>query len=403
MSNLSEHVLSFCRYLRSQGFLIGLKEVEDSLRALEAIDIGEREQFYLALKIVLCSSQEEQFVFDRAFHSFFANNRSNHSLIPFLSADKQIDGRLDAGMLKEQVEEHPEKAKQIGGIREGENDSAESSPASGKDESEKAEGESGKAFRWFAAHAINKRPQERKVPISSSELQRMEKAAQNFVRRIQVKQSRRFAARKKGRKFDGRRTLRNSLQTGGFPVDPVWKGRKKTKARFVLLCDGSRSMAAYTDQFLQFAYAMTECTRHVEVFLFSTKLKRVTSQLKKGRGGQLPMLTVLENEWGGGTRIGESLCSFVQQYGSHMLRKETVIMVVSDGLDSGNIVNLPWAMKEMKQRTSAVIWLNPLLNITGYQPEARGMKAALPYIDVFSEAQSPESFQKLSRTITIRG
>ncbi|MFL0364760.1 VWA domain-containing protein [Pseudobacillus sp. 179-B 2D1 NHS] len=402
MSNLSEHVLSFCRYLRSQDFLIGLKETEDSLRALEAIDIGEHEQFRLALKIVLCSSREEQFVFDRAFPLFFANHFSNQSLVPFLSTDKQVDGRLNAGTAREQVEERSEKAAEMGDTDAKENHSVESAVANGKDESEKAEKEYRKAFRWFAAHAINKRPRERKVPISSSQLYHMEKAAQRFVRRIQIKQSRRFAAMKKGRKFDERRTLRNSLQTGGVPAAPVWKGRKKVKAKFVLLCDGSRSMAAYTDQFLQFAYAMTECTRHVEVFLFSTKLKRVTSQLKKGRGGQLPVLTVFENEWGGGTRIGESLCSFVQQYGSQMLRKETVIMVVSDGLDSGNIVNLPWAMKEMKQRTSAVIWLNPLLNITGYQPEARGMKAALPYIDVFSEAQNPESFQKLSRTITIR-
>ncbi|MGC8227628.1 vWA domain-containing protein [Pseudobacillus badius] len=400
MDHISGRVSAFCRYLRSRGFVIGLKEIEDSLRALSFVDISKREQFQLALKLVLCSSKEEQVVFDEAFQLFFVKTDKSQPSVPLLASEKPEGG----GARGTATEKSAEGAAQTGCGKEGMNGSEEADSVSKQGEAEQkaADGERETAFNWLSSRTASQRPGERHVYISPSGLSKMEKAARKLVRQVQLKQARRLAAGEKGRQLDGRRTWRNSLQTGGFPIKPVWKGRSKTNARFVLLCDGSRSMSSYADQFLQFAYALTACTRHVEVFLFSTKLKRVTPQLKSGKHGQLPVLTVFENEWGGGTRIGESLFSFIQQYSARMLRKETVVFIVSDGLDTGDIACLPRAMKEIKQRTSAVVWLNPLLKINGYQPEARGMKAALPYIDIFSEAQSPEEFERLARTMTIR-
>ncbi|KMY55787.1 hypothetical protein AC623_19135 [Bacillus sp. FJAT-27231] len=403
VNNLSGHILSFCRYLRRKGFLVGLKEAEDGIRALHFINITDREQFRLALKTVLCSSKEEQAIFDQAFKLFFTASSRDQEKIPFLSSMQQT-GREEQEDAAEEGEEQEEALRKNGASEATEGSAGHSIAAGSEEDQKKGTADKGlsKALRWLAANTTNQQAVERQVVISPTEMGKMRKAARKFVRCIQLKQSRRLTVKRKGRRFDGRRTLRASLQTGGFPVNPVWKGPKKLNAKFVLLCDGSRSMSAYADPFLQFAYALTEYTRHVEVFLFSTKLKRITPQLQKGSNGQLPVLTVFQDEWGGGTRIGESLCSFVQQYGPQMLRKETIVMIASDGLDTGSIVSLPRAMREMKQRTSAVIWLNPLLNLNGYQPEARGMKTALPYIDVFSEAQSAASFERLARMMTIR-
>ncbi|MCZ2258186.1 vWA domain-containing protein [Sporosarcina sp. G11-34] len=389
---LSNHLLLFFRYLRDKEFLIGTKEMSDGLRALEFIDIANLQQFRLALRIVLCSSKEEQERFDEAFIKFFLNGNNSENtkeMLHFLSEEKR---KSDA-------------TNEVNQKKESEKNSPTNPTVSGIHQNQIANGSSGEEQRkvhvWAATNIMNKEAQEIKVYVSSHQFQSMEKAAKTFVHRINLKRSRRYQVSKKGLKFDLRKTLRQSIQLGGYPIKPVWTGPVKQKANFILLCDSSRSMSSYAEPFLQFAYALTKCSNNVEVFLFSTKLRRVTDQFKKAKQGEFPVLTIVGDEYGGGTRIGESLYSFVQRYGMY-LRRNTVVLIASDGLDAGEIDQLQGAMKEIRQRTTSVIWLNPLLNIDGYEPTARGMKAALPYIDLFSGATTAKSFLKLANTISIR-
>lgn len=389
---LSTHLLSFFRYLRDQGLLIGTKEMSDGLRALEVIDISDLQQFRLALRIVLCSSKEEQETFDRAFIRFFLNNneeQKTEDLLHFLTeATKKDEERNEVDRAVE-LEEQSSTSPTISSRQQ-------------DDSTDENVGEDQKKMTvWVPTNLMNKDEQDVQTHISSYQFEAMEKAAKSFVGRIHLKRSRRYKVMTKGLKFDVRRTLRQSIQLGGFPIKPVWTGPTKEKANFILLCDSSRSMSSYAEPFLQFAYAMTKCTPNVEVFLFSTKLRRVTDQLKRTKQDEFPVLTIKGNEWGGGTRIGESLYAFVQQHGMH-IKKNTIVLIASDGLDAGEIDHLQTAMKEIYQRTSAVIWLNPLLNIDGYQPIARGMQTALPFIDLFTGATTASSFLQLAHQVKIR-
>ncbi|MHA6261323.1 vWA domain-containing protein [Sporosarcina sp. CAU 1771] len=390
--NLSTYLLSFFRYLRDKGFLIGTKEMSDALKSLEFVDISDRQQFRLALQIVLCSSRAEQELFDHAFIRFFLNNNEDtktDDLLHFLSEERktnEIENKVDRTVeSNEQSSKNP----------------MVSSREQNESSSEHSDVEQKKMTVWVPTNFGKKEDQEIQVRVTSHQFDEMMKAAKMFVQRINLKQSRRHKVKTTGSTFDVRRTMRQSIQLGGYPIKPVWTGRSKEKANYILLCDSSRSMATYAQPFLQFAYAMTKNAANVEVFLFSTKLRRVTDQFNRTKHDDYPILTMNGSEWGGGTCIGESLYSFVQQYGIHV-KKNTVILIASDGLDAGKMDHLHTAMKEIYQRTSAVVWLNPLLNLKGYEPIAKGMQTALPFIDLFTEATSASGFHQLGHQIKIR-
>ena len=159
-------------------------------------------------------------------------------------------------------------------------------------------------------------------------------------------------------------------------------------------------MAAHSGVLLQFAQALTKRTSRVEVFVFSTRLRRISPELRQElRQGSLQNLG---EAWGGGTRLGESLETFVRQH-SARLTKDTLVIVASDGLDtSSDQTPLERAMRELHRRAAGVVWLNPLLETRGYTPSARGMLTALPYIDTLSSAQDAASFKALADKIRLR-
>src|SRR5690606_18090944 len=118
--------------------------------------------------------------------------------------------------------------------------------------------------------------------------------------------------------------------------DPARSGYKKQTVRCVLVCDGSRSMAPYTGVFLQFSFALSRLIPHTELYVFSTEVRRVTPALKAVRPPQMPSLAELGAEWGGGTRIGDALAQVMRDAGFRLSPVNTVAVVFSDGLDSGD-------------------------------------------------------------------
>jgi uncharacterized protein len=240
------------------------------------------------------------------------------------------------------------------------------------------------------------------VIISQEGVDDMLGAARELVNRVRLGRSRRWKAMTHGRRYNFRRTLRRSLQTGGEAIKPAWLGHPLRKPRFVLLLDGSRSMAGYSDRLLQFAHALSQRSSRVEVFLFSTELKRVSASLRHAKrqahGFNILSLTDLGEAWGGGTRIGACLHSFTQQYGMGLLDRDTVVIIASDGLDTGELKPLEVAMRELHRRAASVVWLNPLLSTKDYEPSAGGMKTALPFV----AAQDSASFAALAREIRLR-
>jgi uncharacterized protein with von Willebrand factor type A (vWA) domain len=226
-------------------------------------------------------------------------------------------------------------------------------------------------------------------------------AARMLVRRVQLGPSRQWRAAQKGRRFDLRRTLRASVQTGGEPLAPRWLTRPRRQPRFIVLVDGSRSMSQYASTALKLAAALGAATSRVEVFTFSTALQRVTTDLQRGARAGTYRFHQLAAAWGGGTAIGACLAEFVRTFGPRLLTRNAVVIVASDGLDVGEPETLRAAMQALRRRSGALVWLNPLLESPGYEPTARGMSTARPFVTTFSSVNDLAGFVRLSRRLRV--
>jgi uncharacterized protein with von Willebrand factor type A (vWA) domain len=217
--------------------------------------------------------------------------------------------------------------------------------------------------------------------------------ARRLARRIS---RRRRPSARRGR-LDLRRTLRANVTRGDL-IDLRYRRRKRRKVRLVLLCDVSGSMDLYSRFLLQFLFALQSVFARVETFTFSVHLTRVTEYLR-GRSYRevLRRLTAVR-DWSGGTRIGESLAEFNRQWG-RLVDRQTIVIILSDGWDTGDPELLAGELLRIKRRAGRVIWLNPLLGNPSYEPLTRGMAAALPLVDHFAAAHNLAALRALAGSL----
>jgi uncharacterized protein len=393
---LPENLASFCTLLRREyGFRFGAGELLDAARALDIVDLSRQQAVRFALRAVLSGTRDDVAVFDEAFDRFFLTRPATRVQEQSSAPDRE----LDAGLTGE-GEEAPQR-RRTGGKSAAE---LEEAPAEGTaplmplESSEEQDGD-----RRFARASYSP------VGVESSEGPEVSEpdeawvaAARALVRRVQLGPSRRWRAAAKGRRFDIRRTLRGSLQTGGEPLAPRWLARPLRRPRFIVLVDGSRSMSQHAGTALKLASALARATARVEVFTFSTALQRVTTDVQRALMGKTHRFQPLACAWGGGTAIGACLAEFMRRYGERLLATSAVIIVVSDGLDVGDPGTLRAAVQGLRRRSGALVWLNPLLDTPGYEPTAVGMSTARPFVTTFSSVNDLAGFVRLSRTLRLR-
>ena len=199
-----------------------------------------------------------------------------------------------------------------------------------------------------------------------------------------------------GQRLDLRRTIHRSVAHGGTPIDLVWRRRKLRPLRLVLLLDASGSMELYTAFFARFLHAAVDAFREAEAFVFHTRLVHVSSALRERDVARaVDRLALMAQGIGGGTRIGESLADFNRWHAARVINSRTAVVIVSDGYDTGEPDRLATEMQRLARRSRRIVWLNPLLGWRDYEPTARGMQAALPYIDLFAPAHNLESLAAL--------
>lgn len=207
---------------------------------------------------------------------------------------------------------------------------------------------------------------------------------------------RRFRAVRRGRYIHLRRTLRRNLAHGAVPIDRVFRRRRRRLPRLVLVLDVSRSMSLYSHVFLRFAGGILEVFRDAYAFVYHTHLESVTDAVREPHGERVAgRLQAQAAGWGGGTRIGACLGELLRQRPKNLLHRRTIVIIVSDGLDTGSPEDLAHALGRLRQRVRRVVWCNPLLGRDGYEPLARGMQAALPYTDLFAAAHNLRSLAAL--------
>jgi uncharacterized protein with von Willebrand factor type A (vWA) domain len=237
---------------------------------------------------------------------------------------------------------------------------------------------------------------------SAAELAAMERLLARLARRLATRRSRRWVPTPvfgRGR-FDPRRSYRRSLATEGEIMRLARRTRAIEDAGLVFLCDTSGSMDAHTRFLLMFVLSLRRAARRAELFAFNTELVHLTPALASGKIRlALDRLPALVPDWSGGTCIGASLATFVERHLARVVDARTIIVILSDGLDRGDPEVLVEALRRIRSRARKVVWLNPLLGDPRYQPAARGMQAALPFVDHFASASDLASLERLLPTL----
>jgi uncharacterized protein with von Willebrand factor type A (vWA) domain len=188
---------------------------------------------------------------------------------------------------------------------------------------------------------------------------------------------------------DLRKTIRRSFRTGGEPLVLPRRRRRSRPRRLVLLLDVSRSMSPYSQALAVVAHGVLRSDRRWEAFCFGTRLTRVTRALAgSDPNAALERAAAEVLDWDGGTRIGESVKAFLDRHGHGALARGAVVVLCSDGLEVGDPELLREQMERLARLAHRVIWLNPLKESPAYEPLARGMHAALPYVDRFASGHN---------------
>lgn len=199
--------------------------------------------------------------------------------------------------------------------------------------------------------------------------------------------SRRWLPDPGGARPDMRRTLRNAVGPRGELIEMEFRSRKPRRRPLVILADVSGSMEKYVEMLLYFAHSAPSRMGRVETFVFSTRLTRITHELRRRDPAMaLRLVAGRVHDWSGGTRIGEALAAYNQEWSRRSARGGPIGMIISDGWDRGAPALLSREMARFSRSVHRTIWLNPLAGRAGYAPETRGLKAALPYVDDFLPA-----------------
>jgi uncharacterized protein with von Willebrand factor type A (vWA) domain len=365
-------IVEFCRFAREHGLAGGVKETLDCLQAADAVGVADRQTLRIALRAVLCGSKDDWDLFDELFDDFWRTRREKHSAP---SGDRQRPkqpaddwSRAQSGTIE-----------LIGA-------------------STKAHPEDGEGKAVTGATAVERLRRVDLSRISQRDVPELERLSLRLLRQMSARLSRRLKAMQPRGPVDLRRTLRRSISRGGEPFNLSRKGRRRQRARLVILVDVSGSMNPYSLFLVRFAYALQKHFKRVNTFLFSTQLTEITAALRtRNLPEALQALSQEPSGWSGGTRIGESLRDFNHRYGRRLLSRDTMFMILSDGWDTGEPEVVAGELSAIQGRSRQVIWLNPLLGIEGYEPLTRGMSAALPFIDVFAPAHNLESLLELER------
>ncbi|MBD0358503.1 MAG: VWA domain-containing protein [Rubrobacter sp.] len=361
---LVDAAVAFGRLLRRAGLAAGPDRVAGFVRALEELDVARRDDVYWAGRVTLCSRWEDLEIYDRAFRAFW-EDVSRQALKPPKT-------RISVSMADDSVQ--PPK----------------------KTVERNERGEEAVKLRYSPVDVLRTKDF---ALYTAEEFAELHKLLADLKLSGALRKSRRLEPAPRGR-HDPRRTLRDAMRTGGEPMRHRFRRARSRPRRVVLLCDISGSMSAYSRALLRFMHAGVISGAPLEAFVLGTRLTRVTRELgTKNPDRALAEASGAVRDWSGGTRLGDTIKEFVDRWGQRGMARGSVVVILSDGWDRGDVDVLAEQMLRLSRLAYKVIWVNPLKAAPSYQPLARGMAAALPHVDEFLSGHNFESLEELARAI----
>jgi uncharacterized protein len=364
-TSLSANIVGFCRYLRQQNFSLSVEEEANALEALQFIHFQTRDIFRLALKATLCRSRSQIEQFDNLFTDYWKELQK--------AVDEKISTQSNPTLKKTRPDSSFKSLQ-----------SWLNSNKSNKEEKVAA----------YSNHENLSQKDFSAVP--DDDVNELLLTIQSIAKKLAAKANRRYERSSKNKFPDIRQTLRKNMRSGGELMQLSFRKPKRNRVKLVMLCDVSKSMDLYSSFLIQFMYAFQQVYSKTETFSFSTSLQRITQVIRKKNFEEaIESLNTANKGWGDGTQIGESLHRFVEDFAPSLLNKKTIVIILSDGWDSGNVSLLDSSMGYMRSKAKKIIWLNPLAGYEHYKPDTAAMKTAMPYVDVLASAHNADSLKKL--------
>ncbi len=363
-TQLSGNIVMLCRFLRDQGYLVGVKEEAEILNLLDYEIIKDRHNMRLALKVAVAKNEFQFKHFDDDFDEFWNQ------------LAKGVDSKI-----KHQANRTPKK----------QNDKTPSLDALKSWLYNQETTEELSIARFSPLETLTKKDfssmDEEELRLISQLLKRITRQMANQKSRLRVRS-------KKKLQVDLRQTIRANMRAGGDLQYIRYSQKKEKRLKLVIIADVSKSMELYSRFFIHLIYAFQNAYDRINTWVFSTAVHNVSSLLNNYEFEQAyKLIAERVPQWSGGTKTGACLEMFNQQRRGWTIDKKTIVFIISDGWDTGEPDVLSHEMSVIHKRSRKVIWLNPLAGNPNFSPEVSGLKAALPYIDAHIPCHNLESLK----------
>ena len=362
----TDTVVGLARTLRAAGVDAGPERVHAMVQALATLDPRRRADVYWAGRLTLCASLDDVERYDRVFGAYFGDR----PLMPVRQRAMPVAQlRLVHG--------------DDGDVTTADEDNDDRTPM---------------AAAASRAEVLRHRDIASMSPADRAVMHQLLSA---FRLQADLRRTRRTGPSRTG-SIDRHRTLRQLMRAGGEPVRPAYRDRRVRPRRVVLLVDISGSMSRYADAMLRFAHVASHRGRgpQTEVFTIGTRLTRVSRELAHlDPDRALRAVADAIPDWSGGTRLGQRLKQFLDEWGQRGLARGAVVVVLSDGWERGDVAVLGEQMARLHRLAHRVVWANPRAGRPGFEPVAAGMAVALPSVDDFVTGHSVAALEHLAAVV----
>ena len=380
---LTENIMHFARVLRKAGLPVGPGQVLDAIRAVMAVGLSNRNDFYWTLHAVFVKHRTQLDVFDQAFHIFWKNPEILERMMQLILPD--ISDPNAASPDTEEISRRVAEALSSG-------------MGNQPEPQEEEEIEFDATLTWSANEVLGEKDFEK---MSADEIRDAIAAVHRMKLPLNEVPTRRFKQSNAGTRVDMRRSMRAALRSGTDFIPLMKRKRRMRRPPLVVICDISGSMERYSRMLLHFMHTVTNDRDRVHTFLFGTRLTNVTRYLRyKDVDEALEKVSEAAEDWSGGTRIGHCLEDFNKFWSRRVLTQGAIVVLISDGLDRDEGDGLTLEMERLHMSCRRLIWLNPLLRYDGFEPKSIGIKAMLPHVDIFQTVHNLNNLNDLTRVLS---